>query len=404
MELIRNFLFYLLFTVPLFNSYNFSYILVSFFVIQIIFFIRQKEFYYNHTFCLIILLVIVQVIPFFFVSLSTWTLTILQAQISLLLLIVLSTVSKFGVANISKGYIIYIVSSMLSILFVLYYFFSKNHLIDIQHWNTLNHPLRESIETIPYIGKHIVYFSLIISISILISIYKLLVDCDKKIIVFHLLNIGLSSLFLILLTPKTSLTFLFLSTIYLLFTAVKLVRFRLIYLLTLLIITLSILNLPLVKDRFLEYKKYGEYNFPYQEHYNSISIRNAINKCIFLNMKQYLIIGTGIGRDIDILNNCYATNFDSNFYISKLYNEHNQYAAILLRGGIFGLLLFLFSFYSIFRYSNTLADQQLYIAILIVLLGSMLTENIIDRSIGSYIIGFIFFIILVNKNAYIYKR
>ncbi len=86
---------------------------------------------------------------------------------------------------------------------------------------------------------------------------------------------------------------------------------------------------------------------------------------------------------------------------STYFNTHNQYLMILLCSGVFGLLSF-FIMHSVLFFSSIKASDYIYTVFLIILLVSLLTENLISRHTGSILYSFfnaLFFIhLLIQKN------
>jgi len=86
-------------------------------------------------------------------------------------------------------------------------------------------------------------------------------------------------------------------------------------------------------------------------------------------------------------------------FLNKKYNSHNQFLNELMRGGVFGLFLFLFPFCSTliknFR-KNILMNSLLLLSILLFLL----VENLLERQMGVYSVG----IILALSNIYSYEK
>jgi O-antigen ligase len=91
---------------------------------------------------------------------------------------------------------------------------------------------------------------------------------------------------------------------------------------------------------------------------------------------------------------------EKNRFITKNYNTHNQYLNELLRGGLLGLVIFLFpqvlNLYSNFMNKNSI----LGLLFLLSILCFCLVENILDRQIGVYLYAIILSLSYVNKKEY----
>ncbi len=104
------------------------------------------------------------------------------------------------------------------------------------------------------------------------------------------------------------------------------------------VIGLSIFT-PGIRDRFIE--MYDSYNKPpVNLNYDSTNIRIAIFDCSRELSKEKPFTGIGFENLQNKLNNCYATNYDSNFYESLTYMTHNYFFYIFISSGLIGLCLF----------------------------------------------------------------
>ena len=133
--------------------------------------------------------------------------------------------------------------------------------------------------------------------------------------------------------------------------------------------------------------------------YSSTSIRHGIYKCSFEKIKESWLFGYGIGDAGDELRKCYQGKSEV-LYIGN-FNSHNQYLGIILRVGVFGLLLFIMSIILnlIFLYNRK--DYSAF-SIILLLVFVMLTENIMDRQNGvilfSLLINYFIYRNLILKN------
>jgi O-antigen ligase len=133
--------------------------------------------------------------------------------------------------------------------------------------------------------------------------------------------------------------------------------------------------------------------------YSSTSIRYGIYKCSFEKIKESWLFGYGIGDVGEELRKCYKDKSEV-LYIGN-FNSHNQYLGIILRVGVFGLLLFVISIILnlIFLYNRK--DYSAF-SIILMLVLVMLTENIMERQNGvilfSLLINYFVFRNLIIKN------
>ncbi len=376
-----------LFTVPFFNGYNFSYVLIVWTLYVGFNAIKTKVYCINRIGLSLIAIFLVSVCSLFFskdISLST---SIIQPQLSILLFGISSIIYKYERKDLEIGFHVYIISSIVAVLFSFYYFDVIHLLQHLNKTNTFNNSFRDGIQSMPYFGKHPIYFALISVISTLISFSIIFKNQNFIIKLINVFNILVQFVFIVLLAAKMSLVLLFCGVFIMVFSYLKEKKYKILFLFSFLLGVFLLFQLPIVKTRFLEYQNYGAYKYPYKEYYNSISIRNALNKCSYEIGKEHFLLGVGLGNDILLMKNCLSTNFDSSFDDKDIYNEHNQYIAFLLRFGVLGIILigapYFFSFIRLKNISNPM------LAIITLVIGiSMMTENILDRSVGAYVFSF----------------
>lgn len=391
MELIKKILFICLFTIPLFNGYNFSYLLILWNVFIIYNAIRTKSIHFSKIGISLLTIFIVSFVSLFFANDLKLSTSIVQSQLSIFIFGLSSILYKFEKKEISFGFKVYVFSSLLSVLFSFYYFDVFTLIKQINSTNTFNNFFRDGIQFMPFFGKHPIYFALISVISVFISV-TILVENNKSIYrILNALNILVQIVFLVLLAAKMALLLLILGVFVVGLGYFKEVRNKFIFLISIFCCILILFQLPIIKTRFLEYKNYGKYQYPYKEYYNSISIRNALNKCSFEIAKEHYLMGVGVGNDILLMKNCLSASFDSTFDDKETYNEHNQIIAFLLRYGIIGIVLFIAPFYLSLWKIKSLKNNNLFVITFTIGI-SMLTENILDRSVGAYVFSFFMFL------------
>ena len=394
MELIKKIVFFSLFAIPFFNEYNFSYILILWVLFNVYAFIKTRTFQVNAIGLSLTTIFLVSIVSLFFSKDMKLSQSILQPQLSILVFGLACFGNSFEKEDVDTGLFIYILSSILAVLWSFYYFDFFGLLSQINTTNTFNNKFRDGIQAMPYIGKHPIYFALISVISILISLRFFIKDRRLGYRMIIWFNILIQLLFLIFLAAKMAIVSLLIGLCVFLLSLKKGYKFKTILLMSLIGLGIFLFQIPVIKNRFLEYQNYGSHTYPYKEQFNSISIRNAINLCTLEAAKIHFLTGVGIGNDILLLKDCYASHFDSSFDDKEVYNEHNQYAAFLLRFGILGILLIIVPIviaYVRFKKSS----NYLFQSIILVIAISMLSENILDRSVGAYL--FSFFMYLSNR-------
>ena len=124
---------------------------------------------------------------------------------------------------------------------------------------------------------------------------------------------------------------------------------------------------------------------PKKENWNGLNIRLAIWACATETYKESAFIGYGSGDAYAALRKKYEEK-KFHFALQEDYNTHNQYLDFGLSFGILGVLVLIASI----LYPILVAFKQgnyLYLAFLILLATSMLTENILNRNMGIIFYG-----------------
>jgi O-antigen ligase len=128
-------------------------------------------------------------------------------------------------------------------------------------------------------------------------------------------------------------------------------RYRVLFLVGILSITTTLtIYTPGIKARFVELIESYSVK-PENLAYDSTNVRKAIYDCSLDISKDNLIFGVGFNNLQSQLNNCYQSNYNSNFYIETNYLTHNYYFYILLSSGIIGLGFFGFYLFNIIKIS-----------------------------------------------------
>ena len=265
--------------------------------------------------------------------------------------------------------------------------------------------LRGLMSDIPVIGKHPIYASLFVGISIiycsnlLLSQHSNSFSLTKKILVSALVIFFIASL--ILIQGKGALLFLFFTLILLTVLNLKNITAPVIILLaTVLSLGYFLYTAPKSNNRFLELIDKNTYSSESLNPYNSSQIRLEIWKSSIECIKKAPVFGYGLGDVQTILDENYAKK--SEVLLEKTYNSHNQYLGIWLSAGILGLLVFIYFLYVnlrvLIRYrfrSKVIAFLSL--ALIVFFMLNFITENILDRQLGA--LAFYFFINFFSASA-----
>ncbi|MBL4643585.1 MAG: O-antigen ligase family protein [Flavobacteriaceae bacterium] len=260
-----------------------------------------------------------------------------------------------------------------------YYYFSEGKKYALKNYSKIN-------EIINYERPYLGYFSVV---NIIIS-YYLFKEKNKKILA---IIATIFSLFLILIISArlSIITILFLIIITVFIESNK--RNRLIALSGLIVLSLLFyFNNSSLKHRFSQINKDARV----------VIWKGALNS--FTNTENKI---TGSGSQVNTrkelldhykMNDSFESVDEKNRFITKNYNTHNQYLNEILRGGIIGLVIFVFpqllNLYSNFRKENSI----LGLLFLLSILCFCLVENILDRQIGVYLYAFILSFSYANKN------
>lgn len=259
---------------------------------------------------------------------------------------------------------------------------------------------RRSLIDMPLWGKHPIYLSLFMVISIInfFRISRLTIRTNKLFFTGALITQFILIITLFLMTSKAAILFLLITSIIFVYLHSKRKIQTFLYgVLVLSLLYLSILFVPHVNTRFKELFQLKTYSSKKLDYKNSSQIRVAIWQTSVKKIKDSPALGYGIGDVKSVLQESYKSK--SSILLEKNYNSHNQYLGIWLSVGFFGLLLFLYFLCYNYRLAINSKDY-LFLAILIFFSFSFLTENIIERQIGAML----FFFLTNLFGSYNYKR
>ena len=318
---------------------------------------------------------------------------ILERQLVILLFpLILPLSIKINQVNINLILITLTLTCVLSILYLFFYLF---YLILFE----LKLPLIKTISSGYFfnhgfskpISIHASYFSLYISLSILYSVQILnsLKVFFNKLMMLLIIIILYLGLFFLASRNSIICVFIILLFIFPFFKIYNKKKYLLISILFFVLSFIIIFNITYFKNRFsgelisdikpLNNKEYVNYSYtePRIERW----------RCAFDLIKKSPLIGYGTGDEVTMLKTEYSKK---GLFISYLenFNAHNQYISYLIKCGIIGFVLFLFSFFY-FLYLAIKDKNFIYLSFLIILLIGFYTENILDSNKG--IVFFAFF-------------
>lgn len=115
-------------------------------------------------------------------------------------------------------------------------------------------------------------------------------------------------------------------------------------------------------------------------------------------IKKSPVIGYGSGTEKRILKERYFEKKLFNSYIQEL-NSHNQYLSLLLKTGVLGLAIFIFSLFSGFSAAWSKKDT-VFICFLLLIATVSFSENILDVNKGIFFYAFFFSLFLKTSKPF----
>lgn len=252
--------------------------------------------------------------------------------------------------------------------------------------NTYEFCMSQLGRKMPFLNDHPIYLSMPLGISVLFAIdyFKSLnrKTVNKMVVVALTLFLFFTIFFL---ARKGVIAALLLSVMILIVLSFKNSRKKLLIAAVGLIgISALFIFIPVNKNRLIELFKAETYSD--RNETNSTNNRLQIYDCAIDLIKEKPLFGYGIGRDREVLYDCYKENL---YYLyENRYNTHNQYLSISMKVGIIGLLVFLFFLYFNFKLAHHEKDW-LYFSVLMFFTIIMLSENILERQNGVILFAFL---------------
>lgn len=251
---------------------------------------------------------------------------------------------------------------------------------------------RGEIETIPLVGEHPIYLSLLIGSALLFLFYVrfrqywvyAFIGCLFLIVLFLTSSRGPIAALLIALCVVIILKRMK--------TRTKIAVFGTFFLFTI----IGSLNSP-IKSRMMELMN-TKHIYPIGDYYNSFNIRMGIYRCCYEIGQKSPWYGLSPGDVQDSLNVCYKSNYVTNAYNEGIFNTHSQYLFYWLSFGTVGLILILGTYFFFYRQAFLVKDK-VYIVFLVYILLCFLFENILSRNTG--IMVFVIFNSLFYYKSYL---
>ncbi|MEG3656116.1 O-antigen ligase family protein [Arenibacter palladensis] len=270
---------------------------------------------------------------------------------------------------------LYIISSFVYVLVTMLFLFLNMDLILNQpnsYFSVLT--LRNSIDNIPLIGEHAIYFSLFVGVALLILYYHRFKNKYLNVL------FGLTFLSAIAIASSRGvIAGLVIVSIIIVFQEVKSHKKAIFIAIGLILGILAISFLTPIKSRIDEILNTKNI-YPVGLQYNSFNLRVAIYDCSLKIINRSPLIGYGPGDVQNELNECYK-KFDTEAFTKITYNSHNQYFDYLASFGVLGTLIILFAFYYYYKIAVK-GKNRLYLNFLILFYIVFLTENVLYRNSG----------------------
>ncbi len=270
---------------------------------------------------------------------------------------------------------IFVCSAAFSVIITsCYLLFNLRGILTAQNAYSINIKLRESIELVPIIGEHSIYFSLILALAIVLLFFNSFN--------YRWLNIALYVLFILgisIASSKGVILAVLLVVVVGVFQRFRNIKKAITVLFFSFLCFGFIVYFSPIKERLNEIIE-SKYIYPEGVHYNSFNLRMAIYNCSLSLIKDTPIIGFAPADTQKQLNECYK-KFNTNAFFEKNYNTHNQYFDYFLSFGILGLMIILFSFTYFLRIAIVNNNYE-YLCFLTLFYTAFLTENILVRNTG----------------------
>lgn len=282
-------------------------------------------------------------------------------------------------------YLSYIISGVFFIIIAYYNFlFNKK-----EWWGAFydSETLRNSIRYISFIKLDPIYVSFYFCIAVVFSFNLYL----KKRNYIFLVTTILFIIFILLLSNKMAILSLFVVSLLFL---LKFFKFKKVLYSAVLII--AFLLILINNNRFKEVMMVETYSGQSKTD-NSTSIRFNLFKSSISLLPDNWLYGMGFSSVKKNVSEVFINKYNGD----KEYNTHNQYICVWLATGLFGLILFVYYLWYIFRIA-LFTNDQVFLSVLIIITMNLFTENMLERQFGvlliSYLITFLGYINMKNIN------
>ena len=301
-------------------------------------------------------------------------------------------VTKKDIQNIL---VIFWASTLILGFWLLFKYWQLDLLQQFNQINSFNNPFR--IVSDELTDKHPTYLSLFFGFAACIAGFNLFSSRSILMKCLYSLSILVFIFHIVSLSARTPVIAMALALIIIVVLKLKTPAKRIAAtFILLLVVGLLMRFTPSLYSRLLEVRE-TTFAVPVGTQHNSTNIRVGILKCSWELIQKNILLGSGIGSDKILLNECYS-QFTTDVYERKFYNTHNQYLNFWLLSGIISILLFIASLaFSIWL--SLKSNDRLMLFFLILMALTFGTENVLSRQAG--VVYYYFFLCLLvyrNKN------
>ncbi|MGO3184537.1 MAG: O-antigen ligase family protein [Aequorivita sp.] len=244
------------------------------------------------------------------------------------------------------------------------------------------------------------YLGLLCVFSILISFHSIRKKYHPN-NNYYLANILINAVFIILIASKIAMVSLFVLVLIRQFYGQRKIWKIIIGLGA--VVALVGLFFILKNGRSAEFEQGIERNPPsFIENSMTYELRAVVWDCArnIINEEGFLLSGIGFDQTKERLVSCYETNISNpkkkEKFISERYNTHSQFLDLYLSAGFISLLLFL-----AFIAGSFFTNRKHFFptAMLAILILYCLVENLFNRQIGAYYVGFILIVLMSSAKT-----
>ncbi len=282
--------------------------------------------------------------------------------------------------TIKKWISFFNLSNLLFLLSFVFYFLLQSQEVSYNN-------IRTSFDTMPLLGIHPIYLSIIAVLTIFSNFYS---QNKSKVIQYFFISVNLA--LLVMTGVRATLLFfpIIITAFFLLSKTSFYYKIKICLFIFSLFFCFTIFNKDFTKrlSEISNPQTYSQVNL-----HNSASIRSSIWDCALTQAKQSNpIFGEGLGDTRGLLQYCYDSQYPE---LNKYYNTHNQYLSIYISIGFVGLLTIAIFLYTISK-SVSIQNKKYFSFTLVFYSYMFIFENVLERKYGVLI--FLTFLLFIFNN------